>query len=164
MDYGTAEQIGKDITTLREQRGWNQSELARRLGKSPGEVNRWEKGKVRPTYDTFVKICEALGVEVGPTVITRKLVFDRREPAVRELTVTYGDDPAAPPQEGSVEWMLDMEGMVRNAYENEGLPPDELRAKRIDLVKGIILGRKERGSPVPPWMHALLGKLYSGDI
>ncbi len=56
----------KKITALREERGWNMSELARRAGLSAPSLWALEKGKTRmPKYETLRDIAAALGVPLS---------------------------------------------------------------------------------------------------
>ena len=48
--------------------GWNQSDLARRIGKEPSVISRWLAGK-RPSSDSCDLIADAIGVSVD-TVLT----------------------------------------------------------------------------------------------
>ena len=51
------------IKTLRERRGWSQSELARKAGIRQGVLSDIESGKTKhPRVDTIAAIAQALGV------------------------------------------------------------------------------------------------------
>lgn len=51
------------IKTLRERRGWSQSELARKAGIRQGVLSDIESGKTKhPRIDTIAAIAQALGV------------------------------------------------------------------------------------------------------
>ena len=53
----------KLIKTLRERRGWSQSELARKAGIRQGVLSDIESGKTKhPRVDTIAAIAQALGV------------------------------------------------------------------------------------------------------
>lgn len=56
------EQFGRILAQVREARGWSQSQFAKKLEKTPGEVNRWEHGRVRPELDTVVTLARVLCV------------------------------------------------------------------------------------------------------
>lgn len=57
--------IGKRIALLREQKGWNQSELAREMGVTPQSVQAWEAGKNVPRQQKMKKLAGVLGATVG---------------------------------------------------------------------------------------------------
>ena len=58
------EDIGHNIRRLREQKGWNQTELGFRANASPSIISLIENGKRNPSTTTLAKIAGALGVEV----------------------------------------------------------------------------------------------------
>ena len=45
----TFENIAVDLKKLRQQQGWSQEDLARKIGVSFATVNRWENGKTKPS-------------------------------------------------------------------------------------------------------------------
>jgi transcriptional regulator with XRE-family HTH domain len=47
------------------ERGLKQVWLAKKIRKSPAELNRWLKGKRIPTYENMSKIAKVLNVSVG---------------------------------------------------------------------------------------------------
>lgn len=61
--------LAESITKLREQRGWSQSELARRIGVSSSMVNMYEHGTNRPRMATLERMAAAFGISV-PELIT----------------------------------------------------------------------------------------------
>jgi transcriptional regulator with XRE-family HTH domain len=58
------EDIGHNIRGLREQKGWNQTELGFHADTSPSIISLIENGKRNPSTATLAKIARALGVEV----------------------------------------------------------------------------------------------------
>ena len=58
------EDIGHNIRGLREQKGWNQTELGFYADTSPSIISLIENGKRNPSTATLAKIARALGVEV----------------------------------------------------------------------------------------------------
>ena len=57
--------VGKRLRALREQRGLNQSELATRVGSTPGYINKLEAGNIkRPSAERLTVIATALGVKL----------------------------------------------------------------------------------------------------
>ena len=45
----TAMPLGERIKQLRRERGWSQGELATQLGGDPGQISRYETGKISPS-------------------------------------------------------------------------------------------------------------------
>jgi transcriptional regulator with XRE-family HTH domain len=60
--------IGQRIVTLREKRGWSQSDLARACGKDRQAIEKLENGKVNPTLYSLHEIATALEVPL-PTLV-----------------------------------------------------------------------------------------------
>ncbi|MCS7181367.1 MAG: helix-turn-helix domain-containing protein [bacterium] len=58
--------IGEKIRDIRKEKGYTQSELAFRIGRSPNFIGLIERGKKIPSLDTLIKIAEIL--EVNPSV------------------------------------------------------------------------------------------------
>jgi transcriptional regulator with XRE-family HTH domain len=58
------ENIGHNIRRLREDKGWNQTELGFHADMSPSIISLIENGKRNPSTSTLAKIADALGVEV----------------------------------------------------------------------------------------------------
>src|SRR5215216_7906706 len=58
------ENIGHNIRRLRDEKGWNQTELGFRADTSPSIISLIENGKRNPSTSTLAKIAGALGVEV----------------------------------------------------------------------------------------------------
>jgi transcriptional regulator with XRE-family HTH domain len=56
--------IGHNIRQLREEKGWNQTELGFHADASPSIISLIENGKRNPSTATLAKIAGALGVEV----------------------------------------------------------------------------------------------------
>lgn len=51
------------------QRGWNQSDFARRAGVSPGQVSNWTTGVRRPGLESAQLIADTLGVPVEVVLV-----------------------------------------------------------------------------------------------
>jgi transcriptional regulator with XRE-family HTH domain len=56
--------IGKIIADLREQKGWNQSDLAENSEVSRVMIGKYERGDALPSVDAAKKIADALGVSL----------------------------------------------------------------------------------------------------
>ena len=59
------ESIGLNLRRLREEKGWNQTELGFRADTSPSIISLIENGKRNPSTATLAKIAGALDVEVA---------------------------------------------------------------------------------------------------
>lgn len=57
--------VGKEIRRLREDREFNQAQLAVLVGTGPSAISRIESGKQNPNSSTLVKLAEALEVEIA---------------------------------------------------------------------------------------------------
>ena len=56
--------LGARIAALRKSAGWNQGELAQRLGVSPSAVGMYEQGRREPGAALWVEISRQFGVTV----------------------------------------------------------------------------------------------------
>ena len=54
--------LGQRIGQLRTAHGWNQVELAKRLGVAKQTISNWENGNIQPSIDMLIKICETFSV------------------------------------------------------------------------------------------------------
>jgi transcriptional regulator with XRE-family HTH domain len=111
------EDIGHNIRRLREQKGWNQTELGFHANASPSIISLIENGKRNPSTTTLAKIAGALGVEVVdlfpkkvqqvPLWRTEGESEQRREPenlwqALNELALIQGTQISDP--DSRAEW------------------------------------------------------------
>lgn len=58
------ETIGRRIRSLRDERGWNAAELAKRMGVDPGTISRWENGKQQLTLENAAALSVAFDVSI----------------------------------------------------------------------------------------------------
>ena len=72
------ELIGERIYQARTRRGWNQSELARRLGKPRQHISQIEQGKQQPRAELLIEIATVLGVSTDYLLGRAQ---DERQPA-----------------------------------------------------------------------------------
>jgi transcriptional regulator with XRE-family HTH domain len=56
--------LGERIKRLRMERGWSQTQLARRLEVHPKQVSGWERSAHVPSTDVLIRIAEVLGVSL----------------------------------------------------------------------------------------------------
>jgi phage repressor protein C with HTH and peptisase S24 domain len=61
---------GNNIEALRKARGWSRPQLAERMGTSPQQVERLEKGQRRLAQDWIERAARALGVELADIIAT----------------------------------------------------------------------------------------------
>jgi Zn-dependent peptidase ImmA (M78 family)/transcriptional regulator with XRE-family HTH domain len=59
---GNAADVGQRIRAIREARGWTQSDLAARLGRTQTAVSYWESGRRGLSLDDLVEVAGVLGV------------------------------------------------------------------------------------------------------
>jgi transcriptional regulator with XRE-family HTH domain len=83
------ESIGHNIRRLRDEKGWNQTELGFRADTSPSIISLIENGKRNPSTATLAKIAEALGVEVVD-------LFPKGRRSSPEPSLFNGDDERTP--------------------------------------------------------------------
>ena len=63
----------------REDKGWNQSELARQLGVPPQSVSRWEAAEMFPRDLRLVQICEVFGDDSATAALAKETLQVRRQ-------------------------------------------------------------------------------------
>ena len=73
--------LADDVLELRLEKGWSQSELARRAGTKQANISRIESGLANPTVKSLQKLAKAFGTELeihlrpqGP-VKRRKVIY-----------------------------------------------------------------------------------------
>jgi len=52
------------LEKILQEKGIKQVWLAKRIDKSPAELNRWVKGKIVPAYENMCKISKAINIPV----------------------------------------------------------------------------------------------------
>ncbi len=57
-------QYGETIKKFRKEKGITQEDLGNILGKKQNQISEWESGKIRPTPDDIINICDALDVSL----------------------------------------------------------------------------------------------------
>src|SRR3712207_6015918 len=78
------QRLGRNIVRAREERGWLQTDLARRLGISATRLNKWEKGEHAPSLVGLADLGRVLGTSLDVLVLgsargTGALTFPQRE-------------------------------------------------------------------------------------
>lgn len=57
--------ILKEITRLREERGWSEYELAKNAGLSQSTISTWYRKQQIPTIQTLYKVCNGFGITLS---------------------------------------------------------------------------------------------------
>lgn len=83
--------IGKRLRDARVAKGMTQEELAERAGLSPNHISVIERGIKSPQLDSFVSVCNALGVSADAVLID--VVDAATESAVSELSELLSGQP-----------------------------------------------------------------------
>jgi transcriptional regulator with XRE-family HTH domain len=60
-----AYELGARVRALREQRGWSQAELAKRVGISTADMARFEGGGAIPTLPILDRVADALDMRLS---------------------------------------------------------------------------------------------------
>lgn len=87
------QRLGRNIVRAREERGWLQTDLARRLGISAGRLSKWEKGEHAPPLAGLADLGRVLGTTLDALVLgsvkseTGALTLPQREAAREALEV-----------------------------------------------------------------------------
>lgn len=79
----SAESLGDRIARLRRAKGWNQTELADRIGATPSQVSKYERGSYLPRPDVLPRLGEALEVSLD-YLMTGRSGEPRRDFRLRE--------------------------------------------------------------------------------
>lgn len=87
--------LGQRIARMRGLRGWNQGELAKRMGVARTRVGRWERGTTLPPLGTLIALSSVLETTLdaliaGRTSETAGLTPDQRQQAARHLNQLAG--------------------------------------------------------------------------
>jgi transcriptional regulator with XRE-family HTH domain len=80
----SAESLGDRIARLRRVKGWNQKELADRVGAKPTQISKYKRGVYLPRPEVLPKLGEALGVSLDYLMTGRSDGEPRRDFRLRE--------------------------------------------------------------------------------
>lgn len=83
MVQEVVKRVAANIHALREEAGWNQSELARRANLSKGALSQLEAGQANPTVETLWALAQAFGVPFSDLIA---------EPAPADVVVVRASD------------------------------------------------------------------------
>jgi HTH-type transcriptional regulator / antitoxin HipB len=59
-----AQEVGKQVKTAREAKGWTQEDLAKRCGVGKAQISKIERDIRHASMGLFLKVCEAFGVDL----------------------------------------------------------------------------------------------------
>lgn len=103
------------------QRGWSQSDFARRAGIAPGQVSNWTTGVRRPGLDSAQLIADTLGVPVEVVLMrlgldphALKPVDERAESLINELRRLDLTPDRLAALEATIRAWADMDRRARN--------------------------------------------------
>jgi transcriptional regulator with XRE-family HTH domain len=68
-----AERIGRNVFLLRRQAGLSQGELGKKVGMAQPNVSTLERGRMLPSMEKFIRLCQAL--EVRPDQLLKGVLL-----------------------------------------------------------------------------------------
>lgn len=71
------------LEELRDERGWNQSDLAEKAGLTPSAISQFESGGREPRFSSIVKLAHAL--EVSPAYLAGLEEYETQDAEMRAL-------------------------------------------------------------------------------
>ena len=95
--------LGRALESLRKQRGWSRSELARAAGLSPDTVSRCEKDDAYPSTRVLESLLAALGAHLGDLFGAQVAVW--HEPLRLWPDAEVERSPDADKAPGSIAWL-----------------------------------------------------------
>jgi transcriptional regulator with XRE-family HTH domain len=54
--------LGERLKQLRQGRGWSQADLAAKIGTDPGQISRYENGRMTPSAEAVARLAEVIDV------------------------------------------------------------------------------------------------------
>lgn len=75
--------FAKRLEELRNQRGWNQSDLATEAGLTPSAISQFESGEREPRFSSIVKLAHAL--EASPAYLAGLEEYETDDAEMRAL-------------------------------------------------------------------------------
>ena len=85
--------LGKNISALRELRGFSQSKVADGVGVARKTIYNWESGKSGPDADEIGRLAKVFGVSTREIIEQKNSHFDTEMISFREESVSSGDVP-----------------------------------------------------------------------
>lgn len=131
IEDSAAEGLGDRLSRLRRAKGWNQSELARRMGLKGSQISKLERGSVTPRADILPRLSEVLGVSADYLLTGRSFGEMQRDYRIRDRVEALETLPE--PQRNHLVEFLDAlvsAHEVLKRYEAAGEPRRAKAAKR----------------------------------
>jgi transcriptional regulator with XRE-family HTH domain len=96
--HGLPEAMREELRATRQERGWSQAELGRRVGLPQMHISAIESGKIVPRFDTLLELVRVLGFDLlmvprSLVPVTQALIRDHRNP---EEASRYADEGERP--------------------------------------------------------------------
>lgn len=126
------ERLGDRISRLRRAKGWNQRELAERIGTRSTQISKYERGTYVPRADVLSRLGDSLGVSTDYLLSGRAPGEPRRDLRLRERLEALEALPAAQRDNlvGFLDSLLAAHQALRRALETrkQARPARKLRA------------------------------------
>lgn len=112
----------QEVRRLRQERGWNQSELAFRSRLAPSVISQIENGKRDPSAGTLKKLAKALEVEVADLFPKAQSPLPFEEaPSLKDLHAAAGCE---------TDWLICPEARWWTSWPKEPLPREAMERVR----------------------------------
>ncbi len=77
--------LGRRIVRLRETKGWDRVELARRLGVTRARLANWERGEHTPPLEALIGLRRELGISIDELVSGERSNREKKDQAISHL-------------------------------------------------------------------------------
>ena len=77
--------LGRRIIRLRESKGWDRVELARRLGVTRARLGYWERGEHTPPLEALIGLRRELGISIDELVSGERSNREKKDQAISHL-------------------------------------------------------------------------------
>jgi len=77
--------LGRRIVRLRESKGWDRVELARRLGVTRARLGYWERGEYTPPLEALIGLRRELGISIDELVSGERCNREKKDQAISHL-------------------------------------------------------------------------------
>jgi transcriptional regulator with XRE-family HTH domain len=137
--------FGERVKALRQQKGWSQDELARRVRVERNSVNRWEMGERAPALAMIERIAAALGVSID--AVLPDLAADQGRGALAVPARIIAFDPRAiarHPAAGSLLGLMTITNEIRTFRRLLIISQEQLHAGPTLAERAVYVG--ESGS------------------